>query len=420
MQELLYLVHRFPYPPNKGDKIRSYHLLKHLTKYYRVHLGTFIDDEKDHEYLDKVKGLCAETCIVDLHPRTERLRSLIGLLYGQPLTLPYYRNTHLQAWVNRILENRPLEHIVVFSSGMAQYVRGAVNAQRIIDFVDIDSDKWLQYSASTSWPLSWIYRRESKLLLEYERCVACEFDSATFVSETEADLFKQLSREAAEKVTYFNNGVDAEYFSPLHGHTHPYPKESTILVFVGAMDYWANIDAVEWFARAVLPKVRSYRPDVEFYIVGARPAAAVMSLAALPGVTVTGSVPDVRPYLAHAFAAVAPLRIARGIQNKVLEAMAMEQIVIASPQALEGIGALPGKELLVAKDENEFADKIIRLLREVPGREIGRAARIRVLNDYSWKRSMERVDALLAQPKALRNDLPLHHDLQHYFESNGR
>jgi sugar transferase (PEP-CTERM/EpsH1 system associated) len=395
-------------------------LLKHLIKYYRVHLGTFIDDEKDHEYLDKVKSLCAETCIVDLHPRTERLRSLVGLLYGQPLTLPYYRNTGLETWVNDILENRPISHIVAFSSGMAQYVSGAVSAKRIIDFVDIDSDKWMQYSASTRWPLSWIYRRESKLLLEYERRVAREFDGATFVSETEADLFKQLSPEAAEKVTYFNNGVDAEYFSPLHSHTHPYPKGSTVLVFVGAMDYWANIDAVEWFARAVLPKVRSYRPDVEFYIVGARPAAAVMSLEALPGVTVTGSVPDVRPYLAHAFAAVAPLRIARGIQNKVLEAMAMEQIVVASHQALEGIGALPGKELLVAKDENEFADKIIRLLREMPGREIGRAARIRVLNDYSWKRSMERVDALLSQPKALRGDLPMNHELQHYFESDGR
>ncbi|MBN9127101.1 MAG: sugar transferase, partial [Nitrosospira sp.] len=188
MKELLYLVHRFPYPPNKGDKIRSYHLLKHLVKYYRVHLGTFIDDEKDHEYLDKVKSLCAETCIIDLHPRTARLRSLTGLLYGQPLTLPYYRNPRLQAWVNSILRNRPIEHIVVFSSGMAQYASETASAKRVIDFVDIDSDKWMQYSASTRWPLSWIYRRESRLLLEYERRVVCEFDSATFVSEAEADL----------------------------------------------------------------------------------------------------------------------------------------------------------------------------------------------------------------------------------------
>jgi len=419
MQELLYLVHRFPYPPNKGDKIRSYHLLKHLAKYYRVHLGTFIDDEKDHEYLDKVKSLCGETCIVDLHPRTARLRSLAGFLYGQPLTLPYYRNAELQAWVNDILENRSLKHILVFSSGMAQYVGGAGSAKRIIDFVDIDSDKWMQYSATTGWPLSWIYRRESKLLLEYERCVARDFDSATFVSEAEADLFKQLSPEAADNITYYNNGVDAEYFSPLHSYTDPYPPGSTVLVFVGAMDYWANIDAVNWFARAIFPAVRAYRPGIEFYIVGARPTAAVMSLAALPGVTVTGAVPDVRPYLAHAFAAVAPLRIARGIQNKVLEAMAMEQTVIASPQALEGIGAHPGEELFVAKDESEFADKIISLLK-MPGREIGRAARIRVLDDYSWKKSMERVDALLSQPKALRTGRPLHHELQHYFESNGK
>lgn len=420
MKELLYLVHRFPYPPNKGDKIRSYHLLKHLIKDYRVHLGTFIDDEKDHEYLDKVKSLCAETCIIDLHPGTARLRSLVGLLYGQPLTLPYYRNTDLQTWVNSILQNRPIEHIVVFSSGVAQYASETAAARRIIDFVDIDSDKWMQYSASSGWPLNWIYRRESRLLLEYERRVAREFDSATFVSEAEADLFKRLSPEAAEKVTYFNNGVDAEYFSPLHGYPSPYPKDSNILVFVGAMDYWANVDAVEWFARTIFPKVRATRPDVGFYIVGARPSAAVMSLGALPGVTVTGAVPDVRPYLAHAVMAVAPLRIARGIQNKVLEAMAMEQTVVASPQALEGIDALPGKELLVAKGEDEFADKIIGFLREMSGREIGRAARIRVLGDYSWKRSMERVDALLSQPKALRADMPLHHDLQHYYEPNGR
>lgn len=420
MQELLYLVHRFPYPPNKGDKIRSYHLLKHLSKYYRVHLGTFIDDEKDHDYLDKVRSLCGETCIVDLHPRIKRLRSLVGLLYGQPLTLPYYRDGDLQAWVNGILEKRPVEHILVFSSGMAQYVSGALTAKRIIDFVDIDSDKWMQYAATTRWPLSWIYRRESRLLLEYERHVAREFDSATFVSAAEADLFRQLSPEAAKNVTYFNNGVDAEYFSPRNSYANPYQTGSTALVFVGAMDYWANIDAVEWFGRAILPQIRAHRPEVEFYVVGARPTTAVMSLGALAGVTVTGAVPDVRPYLAHAFAVVAPLRIARGIQNKVLEAMAMEQIVIASPQALEGICALPGKELLVAKDEGEFADKIIRLLREMPGREMGCAARIRVLNDYSWKKSLERIDALLSQPKMPHADAQLHHDLEHYFESNGR
>ncbi|MDN5836068.1 MAG: TIGR03087 family PEP-CTERM/XrtA system glycosyltransferase [Nitrosospira sp.] len=401
MQELLYLIHRIPYPPDKGDKIRSYHLLKHLSQHYRIHLGTFIDDEKDRNYLGKVRSLCGETCFVDLYPGTARLRSLRGLFSGQPLTLPYYRDRGLQAWVNGILETKPVRNILIFSSAMAQYVSHAGYARRIIDFVDIDSDKWMQYSTTKTWPMSWIYRRESRLLLRYERKIAKDFDSAAFVSETEASLFKQLAPEAAAKITHFNNGVDAHYFSPQNIYPNPYPAGIETLVFIGAMDYWANVDAVDWFARRVFSTIRAQLPKVAFHIVGARPTTAVMALAALPGVTVTGSVPDVRPYLAHASLAVAPLRIARGIQNKVLEAMAMEKIVIASPQAMEGICAQPGQELLVANDEVDFAHQIITLLQSGPNRVIGRAARARVLEDYSWKRGLGRMDAILSQPQAL-------------------
>ncbi|SOD39987.1 TIGR03087 family PEP-CTERM/XrtA system glycosyltransferase [Nitrosovibrio sp. Nv4] len=399
MQELLYLVHRIPYPPNKGDKIRSYHLLRHLSERYRVHLGTFIDDENDRKYLAKVRNLCGETCFLDLHPKVARLRSLRGLFSGQPLSLPYYRDKRLQAWVSNILGTRPVRDALIFSSAMAQYVSHASHVRRTMDFVDIDSDKWMQYAATTSWPMSWIYQRESRLLLGYERQVVRDFDSATFVSEAEADLFKQLAPEAAAKVTYFNNGVDADYFSPQNIYANPYPTGTSILIFIGAMDYWANIDAVEWFARSVFPAISAQLPKVEFYIVGARPTATVTALAALPGVTVTGSVPDVRPYLAHASLAVAPLRIARGIQNKVLEAMAMEKIVIASPQAVEGISASPDQELVVANDESEFVSRIITLLQCVPNRALGRAARARVLKDYSWNESLGRIDTLLSQPQ---------------------
>ncbi|SEP27211.1 TIGR03087 family PEP-CTERM/XrtA system glycosyltransferase [Nitrosovibrio sp. Nv6] len=399
MQELLYLVHRIPYPPNKGDKIRSYHLLKHLSERYRIHLGTFIDDENDRKYLEKVRNLCGETCFLDLHPRMARLRSLRGLFSGQPLSLPYYRDKRLQAWVNDMLGTRPVRDVLIFSSAMAQYVSHASHVRRTMDFVDIDSDKWMQYAATTSWPMSWIYQRESRLLLGYERQVVRDFDSATFVSEAEADLFKQLAPEAAAKVTYFNNGVDAGYFSPQNIYPNPYPAGTSILIFVGAMDYWANVDAVEWFARSVFPAISAQLPKVEFYIVGARPTATVTALSALPGVTVTGSVPDVRPYLAHASLAVAPLRIARGIQNKVLEAMAMEKIVIASPQAVEGISASPDQELVVANDESEFVSRIITLLQCAPNRAIGCAARARVLKDYSWNESLGRIDTLLSQPQ---------------------
>src|SRR5687768_8804788 len=176
MEELLYLVHRIPYPPNKGDKIRSYHLLKHLSQRYRVHLGTFIDDENDRKYLEKVRNLCGETCFLNLHPRMARLRSLRGLFSEQPLSLPYYRDKRLQVWVNNMLGTRPIRNALIFSSAMAQYVNHAGHVRRTMDFVDIDSDKWMQYAATKSWPMSWIYQRESRLLLGYERQVVRDFD----------------------------------------------------------------------------------------------------------------------------------------------------------------------------------------------------------------------------------------------------
>lgn len=419
MQELLYLVHRIPFPPDKGDKIRSYHLLKHLSRHYRVHLGTFIDDEKDWNHLPKVKDLCGETCFVNLSPKAARLRSLGGLFLQQPLTLPYYRDRSLQAWVNSVLETRSVRNILVFSSGMAQYVSHAGPARRVIDFVDIDSDKWMQYAATKSWPMDWIYRRESRLLLSYEKRVAREFDAATFVSEAEADLFKRLAPEVATKVTYFNNGVDADYFSPQNIYPNPYATSTDTLVFTGAMDYWANVDAVDWFARNIFSAIRVHLPNVEFHIVGARPVARVMALSALPGITVTGSVPDIRPYLAHASLAVAPLRIARGIQNKVLEAMAMAKIVIASPQAMEGICAVSGQELLVADNEDDFAHQIITLLQSKSHRTMGRAARARVLKDYSWEKGLARVEALLSQPQVISADEARPHVLQNHFKSAG-
>ena len=397
MEEILYLAHRIPYPPNKGDKIRSYHLLKHLSQRYRVHLGAFIDDESDRKYRNSVKSLCGETCLINLNPAIARMRSLSGFFSGQPLTLPYYRDSGLQQWINNILETRTIRMILVFSSAMAQYVSQLEATPRIIDFVDVDSDKWMQYSSAKRWPMSWIYRRESRLLLKHERWIAENFSNSTFVSRAEADLFKQLAPNAIKKIAYFNNGVDSDYFSPEHDFQNPYMEREPVLVFTGAMDYWANVDAVDWFSRAIFPNVRMRFPKAEFFIVGARPNPVVKALAKLPGITVTGSVPDVRPYLAWASLAVAPLRIARGIQNKVLEAMAMGKIVVASPQAMEGIDAVPGQELIVAQNESDFAEQIITLLNDGTGQAIGTAARLCAVERYSWKKNLTKIDALIVQ-----------------------
>jgi sugar transferase (PEP-CTERM/EpsH1 system associated) len=276
---------------------------------------------------------------------------------------------------------------------MTQYVRHIHSAQRVIDFVDVDSDKWRQYAETKPWPLSWIYQRESTLLQNYEKDVAQEFDKSTFVSLKEAALFKMMMPEVADKVDYFNNGVDTDYFSPIHQFPNPYTTDNRILVFTGAMDYWANIDAVEWFVQKVFPIVRSQVADIKFYIVGSNPAARVLALTKIPGVTVTGKVEDIRPYLKYASIAIAPLRIARGIQNKVLEAMAMGKRVILSPQAMEGIQAIDGEELYVATDEITFAGKIINLISEESDVEMN-AARSRILSDYTWSASFTRFDQL--------------------------
>lgn len=393
MEDLLYLTHRIPYPPNKGDKIRSYHLLKYLSQHFHVHLGTFVDIEEDWQYAENIKEWCDEVCLIKLDPRIARLRCLSGFATGSPLTLPFYRDRQLKQWVDDLLKIKSITKIVTFSAAMTQYVRHLYSAQRVIDFVDVDSDKWRQYAETKPWPLSWIYQRESALLQNYERDVAQEFDKSTFVSLKEAALFKMMMPEVADKVDYFNNGVDTDYFSPIHQFPNPYPTDNRILVFTGAMDYWANVDAVEWFVQKVFPIVRSQIADIKFYIVGSNPSARVLALTKIPGVIVTGKVEDIRPYLKYASIAIAPLRIARGIQNKVLEAMAMGKRVVLSPQAMEGIQAVDGEELYVATDEITFASKVINLISEESDVEMN-AARSRILSDYTWSASFARFDQL--------------------------
>ena len=396
MEELLLLVHRIPYPPNKGDKIRSYHLLRHLSRNFIVHLGAFVDAPEDWAYAQTLgEQLTGALKLLPLNPRWAKLHSAYGLLSGEPLTLPYYRSAAMQGWVDMLMADRPIRHAVVYSSAMAQYLTAYPTLHRVIDFVDVDSDKWGQYAERKPWPINWVYRREARTLLAYERRIAGSFDASTFVSPAEAELFLQLAPECADRVSYYSNGVDLEYFSPARSYDTPYPPGERALVFTGAMDYWANVDAVSWFAREVFPAIRAQFSDVRFYIVGSRPTAEVQALAG-NAIVVTGSVPDIRPYLAHAQIAVAPLRIARGIQNKVLEAMAMAKAVVVSPQALEGIEATPGIEVLLAPDAAAFIAHIAAQLSQ-PDETLGAAAHQRVEQSYSWDGSLQRVDQLLAR-----------------------
>jgi sugar transferase (PEP-CTERM/EpsH1 system associated) len=394
---ILYLVHRIPYPPNKGDKVRSFNILRQLAQRHRVFLGTFIDHPDDRAHVARLKEWCEDIFAVDLNPLMQRIASMRALFSGEALSLPYYRDRGLADWVRATAQRERIRQAVAFSGPMAQYLESLSLDRAIVDFCDVDSAKWSQYAASRPWPLSWLYRREGARLLAFERKAAGAADRNLFVTEAEAALFRNAAPEVAHKVAVMQNGVDAHYFSPDAGFDSPYPPEGPVVLFTGAMDYWPNIDAVSWFAKSILPLVRARFGDVRFWIVGMNPAPAVLELAG-EGITVTGTVPDVRPYLAHADVVVAPLRIARGIQNKVLEAMAMARPVVLSAAPAVGLVARDGHECVAADGEVAFADGVAQLLAEPDrARAMGLAARECVLGKYSWQAHLSLLDELLQQ-----------------------
>lgn len=398
MADILFLAHRIPYPPNKGDKIRSWHLLAHLAKRHRVHLGCFVDDPADFAHVPFLQDLCADVIALPLDPGQARVRAVKGALRGEALSLGYYRDARLEQWVEATVSRNRIAATVLYSSPMAQYAlsRRESLGRLIMDFVDVDSDKWRQYAKSRRWPMSMVYRREARTLLAFERKVAATVDMSFFVSDAEAALFRKLAPESAARIGTLKNAVDHGYFSPAHKFASPFEADEQALVFTGAMDYWANVDAVDWFAREVLPQIREAAPNAVFYIVGGNPTPKVTALADLPGVRVTGRVPDVRPYLAHGAVVVCPLRIARGIQNKVLEGMAMARPVVATPQAFEGIEATPGSDLLVAETPGAFAAEVIRILRGEQDPVLGERARAQILARYGWEPTLRILDECIA------------------------
>jgi polysaccharide biosynthesis protein PslH len=393
---LLFLAHRIPFPPNKGDKLRSYHLLRKLAEGHRVYLGTFIDDPADAAGVPALEPFCAGICAVPIRPVLARLLSLRGLATGEALSAPYYRSASLRRWIDTKVRRHGIRIGVAFSGPMAQYLAHPALARRVIDFCDVDSAKWTQYATGRRPPLSWLYRREGRRLAAFEHAMAATADASVFATEEEAALFTAKAPELTGSVHVVHNGVDAEFFDPALDHADPYPPGGPALVFTGAMDYWPNIDAASWFAREILPEIRRQLPETRFAIVGMNPAPTVQALARLPGVLVTGKVPDVRPWIAHAALSVAPLRIARGVQNKVLEAMAMARPVVASPEAATGLAASCTRVLTIAATAEDWVARTGELLAEPDrGTGSGAAARRIVQERYSWQANLATLDALL-------------------------
>ncbi|HEX4736174.1 MAG TPA: TIGR03087 family PEP-CTERM/XrtA system glycosyltransferase [Allosphingosinicella sp.] len=382
MPDILFLAHRIPYPPDRGDKIRSWHLLRHLATLARVHLACFADDEADAARLpalrEALKGRLGEAR-VEIRRTGKAVAGARALLEGRPVSLTLFDSASLRDFVRRLLATRDIGTIFAFSGQMAQFVPARAKQRFVMDFGDMDSEKFAAY-AGEGGLMAPIHRREARTLFAFERRVAARADVSLFVSEAEAALFREKVHLPGADIRAIQNGVDLRFYNPAVP-VAPAEAPHPLLVFTGQMDYAPNIDAVSWFAHEVLPKL----PGATFAIVGRDPPEAVRKLAG-ERVIVTGAVDDVRAWLAAADMVVAPLRIARGIQNKVLEAMAMAKPVVASPAAFEGIAAEPGRDLIVADSADEQADAIAGLLAD-PERAaaIGIAARRRMEEGYRWE-----------------------------------
>lgn len=401
MKDLLFLCHRIPFPPNKGDKVRSYHLLRFLGRHYRVHMGAFIDDPADRSHGKTLQQWCTgETYWATLHPKIGKIRALTGLLTGDALTFHYYAHSGLSRWVNDLVDRRKIGHILVYSAASSRFVlkEWPHKPRRIIDFVDVDSEKWRQYAETSHGIMHPIHVREARTLLKAERAIAQRFDASLFVSQAEAELFARLAPESSGRIDYWENGVDSDFFNPDTPFPNPYGPGET-LVFTGAMDYLPNVQAVVWFAERVFGAIRQKIPTARLAIVGSRPDKAVRQLSRLDGIEVTGAVQDVRPYLAHARAAIAPLMIARGVQNKVLEAMAMARPVIATPQAMEGIRQHPHLQRWVTDTPELFAQHALTLLDPLKGKQLaleyGQIGRRFIQENYHWETNLQKVLTIL-------------------------
>jgi sugar transferase (PEP-CTERM/EpsH1 system associated) len=398
--EILFLAHRIPWPPDRGDKIRSHNELRALAALAPVHVGCFADDERDESFAADMAQISATQCVVR-RPGNKPMAALRGLARQDPLSIALFESAQMHAYVRKTLAERPISTVFGFSGQVAQYAQGLpADCRFIMDFVDIDSAKFTAYGATKGGPMGWVHRREGRILADYERAVAMQADVSLFVSDAEAGLFRQTNGLPADRVQALENGVALDYFAQEAAFTPLSPGErgtGPLIVFTGQMDYRPNVEAVIDFAERSLPKIRAVHADARFAIVGRNPAPPVRALCGTGGVLVTGAVDDVRPWLAAADVVVAPLRIARGIQNKILEAMAMAKPVVASGEAAEGIDATDGRDLIVAPTPEAEADLVISLLSDPAGAAaIGAAARVRVEQRYSWAAAMAPLASLLS------------------------
>ena len=394
MKTILYLCHRIPYPPNKGDKIRSFNEIKFLSRSCTIDLITLADDPEDMKYTGELKQYCRKVMVFPLNKKLATLKGAVRLMRGQSISQGYFYKKEFQKVVDILTASHKYDTLICFSSPMAEYVFSAAKKMEdiadtlIMDFCDLDSDKWNQYAEKKKFPLNQVYRTEARRLLDFEKKINQKFHRSVFISRKEADLFKAQNPEA-KNIDIIPNGVDHAYFNP-ESATASTEDSLPVVAFFGAMDYYANVDGALWFAETILPLIKKKVPEVLFYIVGSHPDPKLKALTTDPGIKVTGFVEDIREYYVRARVCVIPLRIARGVQNKVLEAMSMAKAIVMTSPAVQGIGVYDDSLLKIEDDPDRFADRVINLLQdELLRKEMGQAARHHIKKCFNWDTNMK-------------------------------
>jgi len=384
---ILFLSQRIPYPPNRGDKITTWRLVDRMRRSHEVTCVAFAHDAHDLQAARELEAMGIPTLPIRHRDGWKRLASAPRLLGSSPLTLGVYGSRKLQAVVDRLMPDADLAY--AYSSSMGAFLEKHAGKPRIMHLGELDSDKWRQYSSHAGFPMRQVYERESRTLLEFERRIATSFSENVLCTPLEQKIFQERIPGAPSIV--LRNGVDLKYFRP--ADAEPWPGH---IVFTGIMNYYPNVDGCRFFVNEVYPLVRKEFPRAKFTIVGANPTPEVRKLGRAIGVSVTGFVHDTRKILRTASISVAPLRIARGIQNKVLEAMAMGIPVVGTTSAVQGVEAVDGRDYLVADDARSFAEAVCRLLRDPEtAQEQGMRGRRFVEQNYDWEVVFRPLDELL-------------------------
>jgi sugar transferase (PEP-CTERM/EpsH1 system associated) len=380
MEKILFISQRIPYPPNKGCKIRSFHEVKFFAQNYKIDLITFIDDKNDYQYTGRLKQLCDNLYTFPLNKWISLFKGILFLLIGKSASEGYYFSFKVKRLVSQLVNTFKYKFIFCYSSQTAQYAL-ASNTVKIMDFCDVDSEKFLQYSRKCPFPLKIFYKLESKRLSKYENKIYSLFDKSIFITPAEAAIFKK--NRALPKIYTIGNGLDYNYFKPIKA------EKKNALVFTGDMSYYANIDGVYWFCKKVFPGVVKKIPDIKLYIVGRNPTKTIKNLENT-NVIVTGEVPDVRPYLARAKMAVIPLRIARGLQNKVFEAMAMAIPVIISEDLFYPLTNIGRDNIFIYRNKKSLIRIIVESINnDALLEKRGKHHRKYVVNNLNWNSIIE-------------------------------